>query len=204
MKRRWSPLSPQLQSYKFWSGYWNGGTYYYEDRHCGYENGEFFDLSPLTSSRRSEKNIDPYMTINCVNQHYRLHHNFPDLSKETKLFFHFKHPVTSACNLPSNCGFILKTVPSESALWRVKLCTEEEDYRDQMIHFHEEVRVDKMHLCLIVRAQAKNDHSEYSTLIPLSWLGWISSKEQREKWEKDYHLGCHNVRKYIVLYDTTA
>jgi hypothetical protein len=46
------------------------------------------------------------------------------LSKESKLTFHFMHPSVSTCNLSGECGFILKTVPSEAALWTLRLCTD--------------------------------------------------------------------------------
>ena len=199
--RGWSFLPPQLQSFKSWSRYWTGANYIYSQRECNYRNGNFFDLSPLLSSHCNEKNRNPYITIDCVNMCNR-QVLLSDFLTGTKLLFHFKHPATSKCNLLSNCGFILKTVPSQSALRRLKLCTDDEDYKDEMIHFHDEIRLDKIHLCLVVKA--KDVKSEHLTLIPLSWLGWISSEEQREKWVKDYYLECHDERKYIVLYDTTA
>ena len=175
-KRGWSLLPPQWH----WRyEYYNFRTSFIEDKS---------DLSRFTSA----ENHTPFAKINCVNNCY---YPFRKLSEETKLLFHFKHPATSTCNRISDCGFILKTVPSESLLWRVKLCTEEEDYRDETIHFHEEVRVDKIHLCYT--------YDNCKTLVPLSWLDWILSDEQREMWRMNYKL--HGYRgRFAVLYDTTV
>ncbi|KAL5269903.1 hypothetical protein ACHWQZ_G003388 [Mnemiopsis leidyi] len=189
-QRGWLFLSPQLLNHKFWSGYWT-------DR--GYNNFNFFHLSPLFSTSDDEEKGYPYIIIDCVNQCNTL---LSDLSKETKLAFHFKHPATPTCNQLSRCGFILKTVPSKNALWRVKLCTEKEDYNNEMMHLHDDVRVDNIHLCLTVNDQYCN--SDHSIFVPLSWLGWISSDKQFNQWIEQYHLENFTSRKYIVLYDTTA
>ena len=103
------------------------------------------------------------------------------LSKEAKLKFHFKHPSVTSCTLPGECGFILKTVPSEAALWTLRLCTEKEDYINESVHFHDEVQAENMHLyfCLIYSNGGTN-------FYPISWLGWLHSKDavdKRKKWE---------------------
>ena len=90
------------------------------------------------------------------------------LSKESKLIFHFNHPSVTSCNLPGECGFILKTVPSESALWSMRLCTKKEDYINESVHFHNEILAEKMH----VYFDKKYNNDSY--LFPLSWLFWLS------------------------------
>ena len=192
-ERGWSLLPPHFRSYDFWFGYRNP---LYRDPY--YENERSFDLSPLTSSSEGKLN---QCFIKCIMIKRMNEFNpFSELDRENKLVFHFKHPTVTTCNLLSNCGFILKTVRSENSadswLLDLKLCTKEEDYRHEMVHFHDEVRADKIHLCLKVTPE----HSDRSNLVPLSWLGCISSK-QGKQWSENYDL--RGVREFIVLYDTT-
>ena len=180
--RGWSLLPVQWEDLAFQYEYYNGRRNVIVTT---------FDPSPLTCA----ENETPLTMIYCfINGRYD---PFCELTKETRLLFHFKHPATPQCKLLSNCGFILKTVPSESALWRVKLCTEEEDYKDEMMHFHDEVNVDKIHLCFIY-----GNLICLKRLVPLSWLGWLTSDDQREEWRKNYSL-CGSSR-FAVLYDTTV
>ena len=81
---------------------------------------------------------------------------------ESKLKFCFTHPSVKSCNLPGTCGFILKTVKSDGVLRKLQLCTEEGDYRNEDVHFHEEIRAEKMHLYV--------HNYRYPRIIPLSWL----------------------------------
>ena len=186
-KRGWSLLPQQLSSYIYWYGHYENNTH-------KYVQVDTFDMSFLTCN--DSKKI---IFVDSVNDFRK---PFPKSSTDVKLLFHFKHPAISACNRLSNCGFILKTVPSEGALWRVKLCTEEEDYRNEMIHFHEEVKVEKIHLCFI----AETSESSSNHLNPLSWLGWIVSEEQRQEWVRNYDIDLNTQGKgslFKVLYDTT-
>jgi len=117
------------------------------------------------------------------------------LSKEAKLKFHFKHPSVTSCTLPGKCGFILKTVPSEAALWTLRLCTEKEDYNNESVHFHDEVQAENMHLYFY------RIHNGDTDLYPISWLGWFHSKDavdKRNKWETDWGQG--NNSSFKVLY----
>ena len=179
-KRRWSLLSSQLKRFMFCFGYWNG--------RCNVLVSKF-GLTPFICDE-NDTTLIVINNINCCSGPCYA------LSKESKLLFHFKHPAASTCNRLSDCGFILKTVRSEGVLWKVKLCTEEEDYKDEMLHFHEEVRVDKMHFCFT------SDNGSDSYHVPLSWLGWISSDEELERWEKNYRFLSY--RQYTVLYDTSV
>ena len=118
------------------------------------------------------------------------------LSKEAKLKFHFKHPSVTSCTLPGKCGFILKTVPSEAALWTLRLCTEKEDYNNESVHFHDEVQAENMHLYFF---QISYIGSTY--VYPISWLGWLHSKDavdRRNKWESIFSYG--NNSRFKVLY----
>ena len=146
-------------------------------------------MEPLVLSQE-EKN--DHVNINCVDtckQPLLL------LSKEAKLKFHFKHPSVTSCNLPGKCGFILKTVPSEAALWTLRLCTEKEDYNNESVHFHDEVQAENMHLyfCRI--------NCNLTFIYPISWLGWLHSKDavdKRNKWETDW--GHSDKSSFKVLY----
>ena len=114
------------------------------------------------------------------------------LSKDSKLIYHFQHPSVTSCSLPGKCGFILKTVPSEAALWTLRLCTDKEDYLGETVHFHDEIRAEKMHVFI-------SDHND--EIFPLSWLGWLHVKgahKKRDSWEQCNYLSKFNIIK--VLY----
>ena len=88
------------------------------------------------------------------------------LSKDARLIFHFKPPSLSHCDLPGECGFILKTVPRLAGLLnKLTLCVEKEDYLHESVHFHEELRAENMHVFFERR------YNEKSYLHSLSWLG---------------------------------
>ena len=114
------------------------------------------------------------------------------LSKNAKIVFRFKHPSVPSCNLPGCCGFILKTVPSEGSLWTLKLCTEKEEYLNEPVHYHSEVRAEDMHVFVV-------NSNQY--IFHLSWLNFLCSQEStftRDLWEKRFHLIGSN--KFKVMY----
>ena len=122
---------------------------------------------------------------------------FRVLSTNSKLTFHFKHPSVTSCNQPGKCGFILKTVPSEAALWKLELCTEDKDYRDSDVHFHEEIRAENMHIYFL-RVMTQNKH----VMFPLTWLGpsCISSSANRDRWRKYFASNGHS--RFCILYES--
>ena len=99
---------------------------------------------------------------------------FSILSQSSKLIFHFKHPSVTHCSLPGECGFILKTVPSDKPLWKLSLCTEDKDYHSEPVHFHPQIQAENMHIfysgCDLI--------FDSFDLVPLSWLGWIDTLEK--------------------------
>ena len=147
------------------------------------------NLAPFLLSQGKKNN---HVIINCVGtckQPLLL------LSKEAKLKFHFKHPSVTSCTLPGKCGFILKTVPSEAALWTLRLCTEKEDYDNESVHFHDEVQAENMHL-YICRILCSGTY-----LYPISWLGWLYSTDgvdKRNEWESNWSYGDKS--RFKVLY----
>ena len=173
--RGWSLLPPKfseydlsLFSYMPWPHNWRSVSHW-------------IDLSTLCLS--AEENC-PYVIIACVDMCKRPLNRV--LRHYSELTFHFKHPSVTSCNLPGECGFIVKTVPSGAPLWTVRLCTKKEDYFDKGVHFHEEVRAENMHMFFrIVDGKHLKTH-----LYCLSWLGWI-------------HLGpeCEQRRINAELYD---
>ena len=114
------------------------------------------------------------------------------LCKESKLTFLFKHPSVTSCNQPGKCGFILKTVQSEAALWKLELCTEKEDYNGIDVHFHEEVRAENMHVFFFYRTEGQN------FLFPLTWLSCIYSSNKRDKWRSMFTFNSGS--RFSVLY----
>ena len=114
------------------------------------------------------------------------------LSKDAKIVYRFKHPSVLSCNLPGCCGFILKTVPSKGSLWTLKLCTEKEEYLNEPVHYHSEVRAEDMHVFVVNCNQA---------IFPFSWLNFLclrDSASTRDFWEKKFHFKGRN--KFKVMY----
>ena len=113
---------------------------------------------------------------------------FSLLSEHAKLTFHFKLLPEEPCDLPGECGFILKTVPGSAAsrkwnpLRKLILCTEEEDYYNENVHFHKEVKAENMHVCI-----AEVGSKDYNKILPLSWLGWLHSTDSRTSLEGPRH-----------------
>ena len=104
-----------------------------------------------------------------------------------------KPPSTPQCDLPGQCGFILKTVPDNTALWKLALCTGDEDYRNESVHFHTEFMANDMHIFF----------HRNSYFYPLSWLSWLYSSDaaqQRNDWESKFRIHDHDGR-FKVLYD---
>ena len=107
---------------------------------------------------------------------------FSILSQSSKLIFHFKHPSVTHCSLPGECGFILKTVPSDKPLWKLRLCTEDKDYRNEPVHFHPQIQAENMHIFY-----TGLDVFDSFDLIPLSWLGWIDSLKKMNYFTCRFH-----------------
>ena len=129
-KRNWALLPPQLNSYVF--------NVYINTIEIGN-----FDLRPLCHQPHT---IESHITIESVEL---CRSPFDILSKETKLTFHFKHPSVNSCNRTGKCGFILKTVPSDEPLWKLRLCTKEADYLSESVHFHDHVIAENMHIFFV-------------------------------------------------------
>ena len=155
-RRNWSLLPSQFSKY------------------CIYlYSGDLEQLYLLDSSQLciSPEDNSPYHLIGCVNTCVKPLSTI--LSKEAKLIFHFEHPSVSSCNLPGKCGFILKTVPSESVLWTMRLCTEKEGYLNEQVHFHDEIRAENMHIYF--HQEWTQGKKTFKYIFPLSWLGGLAA-----------------------------
>ena len=174
-KRNWSPLPSQLSKYSisifFGRNQWSN-----------------LDLSQFCSSPEDNS---PYHLIGCVDTCVKPLSTV--LSKEAKMIFHFKHPSVSSCTLPGECGFILKTVPSEAALWTLRLCTEKEDYLNEQVHFHDEFRAEDMYVFF----NEIEDWLSFNSMFPLSWLGGFSA-DKILRWEFNRNIGPNS--RFKVLY----
>ena len=134
----------------------------------------------------------PYHLIGCVDTCVK-----PStiLSKEAKLIFYFKHPSVTTCNLPGECGFILKTVPSEAALWTLRLCTKKEDYNNEQVHFHDEIRAENMHIYF--DQEWTQGKKTFNYIFPLSWLGGLAA-DKIKTLESKRSIGPNS--RFKVLY----
>ena len=121
-----------------------------------------------------------YIVLNCLETYVNPFRSC--LSKESKLTFHFKHPSVYSCNKRGKCGFILKTVPRKAALWKLELCTENEDYNGVNVHFHEEIRAENMHVFFFKRTDGQN------YLFPLTWLGCVNSTHRINEWAQTFEF----------------
>ena len=175
-KRNWSLLPSQLSKYSIFIYF---GLY-----QCSNLNISQFCSSPEDNS--------PYHLIGCVDTCAKPLSTI--LSKEAKLIFHFKHPSVTSCTLPGECGFILKTVPSES-VWTLRLYTEKEDYLNEQVHFHDEIRAENMHIYF--HRGWTDGRKLYNFMYPLSWLGGLAADEIKEL-ENTCYFGPN--RQFEVLY----
>ena len=178
MKRRqWPRLPPEFMKCEWRVNDRFGWTRFEWGRFCLHES--------QTSSQ--------YVIINSIESFQK---PFDVFSKSSKLTFHFKHPSVSRCNVPGKCGFILKTVPStDKPLWKLRLCTEKEDYHNEPVHFHTQVRAENMHI-YFAGLRSLTHIYEY---LPLSWLGWIKTEEKRSDW-KDGFIYFKDFSGFRVLY----
>ena len=135
-------------------------------------------LSYLCSSSREETTylyLTPELSLTSEKQ------GMEALRSSTKLMFRFKHPAVGSCNQPGQCGFILETVRSSLSLWKLRLCTKEDDYASGRIHFHNEIRAENMHV-FVRGVQVGLTTSIIPVLYPLTWLGFLwNEKEILEK-----------------------
>ena len=118
------------------------------------------------------------------------------LGDQNKWKFHFKHPSVTTCNLPGECGFIIKTVAGNNygrVIRALELCTETEDYTNETVHFHEEIRAENMHVYCVI------EHGSGSSyLYPISWLG-IFQDYNTALTNEQYHT-LSGMRRLGVLY----
>ena len=151
------------------------------------------NLSQLCSSPEDNS---PYHVIGCVNTYVN---PYTILLKEAKLIFHFKHPSVTSCNLPGECGFILKTVPSEAVLWTLRLCTEKEDYLNKQVHFHDEIRAENMHIYFdeIDESTECKWILYNSSMVPFSWLGGFAA-DKIQRWKSSFVTDPYS--RFEVLY----
>ena len=80
-------------------------------------------------------------------------------------------------------------------------CTEKEDYINEPVHFHDEIRAESMHI-YFVNVDAINHF-----LSPISWLGWLHSDnavEQRNTWESIYEFSQGSRFKVLYKLDTPS
>ena len=151
----------------------------------------------LTAFCSSKENSDS-VVIKSVETHSN---PYSALSQDTKLTFHFKHPSVTSCSLPGKCGFILKTVPSEAALWKLELCTEDKDYHDTDVHFHGEIKAKNMHVFFIRSFDTRFillSKSPSFNIFPLSWLCYFSSTDERERWSGKFTT--NELNRFSLVY----
>lgn len=147
-------------------------------------------LKPYCSILEDTSSFNSSIVLNSTRPY---HDPFHILSRKSEIAFHFKHPRVTSCNQPGECGFILKTVPtSEELLWKLELCTKEEDYHDKSVHFHQEIRAEKMHVFFCRRL-----HNE-SYIFPLSRLTCISFANEIKGWKNWFEF--HSGSRFCVLY----
>ena len=125
-----------------------------------------FDFGPYCSSGRQNHRS---VIIDCAKNS---HDPFKVLSTENKLTFHFKHPSITNCKQVGYCGFILKVKkePCETGLYKMSLCTDEVDYANESVHFHEEIRAGKMHVYFYEEFHSP-EKGVAKKFHPISWFG---------------------------------
>ena len=178
--RQWPRLPPQFMRYEWRVNVKQGWARFDWSQFC------------LQQSQTSSQ----YVIINSIESFRKPLDVF---SKSSELTFHFKHPSVTRCNLPGKCGFILKTVPStDKPLWKLRLCTEKEDYHNKTVHFHTQLRAENMHIYFAGLHLSCQPHL-YLEYLPLSWLGWIRTEKKRSDWENKF-IYIEDLSGFRVLY----
>ena len=175
-RRGWSPLPREFQSH----------CLRLYTKKC---NRSSSIALPMNSNWIAPQDSSEFVVLKCVET---FKDPFRPLSRSSRLIFHFKHPSISSCNLLGDCGFVLKTVQSAAALWKLELCTEDKEYCDEFVHFHEEIRAEKMHILFMRRAFNK------FMMFPLTWLNHVSSSQERDRWSNQ--LSFDYGGKFEVVY----
>ena len=108
-----------------------------------------------------------YVSILSLNSVSSFTSTLDPLGDQIKLKFHFRHPSVTTCNLPGECGFIIKTVAGNNyrGMRALELCTEIKDYTNKEVHFHEEIRAENMHVYGNIELFYGSSY-----LYPLRWL----------------------------------
>ena len=85
--------------------------------------------------------------------------------------FYWKHPSITTCPNPGQCGFIINVTPlGELGSFDIGLCTQTDDYPED-IHFHPEVMTaQKMHFVLR-RDYNRKSSGQRSGVVYVSWAG---------------------------------
>ena len=121
--------------------------------------------SMILSSKQDHRKS--HFVLTCEKDNHMLHPC--DLqSEDFQLKFHFCPPSVKFCQLEGSCGFILKSVESEETFHGLRLCTKKKDYRGESIHFHDEIRAEKMHVYFNGKVGWGEDGGW--RIFPLSWL----------------------------------
>ena len=160
---------------------------------------------PLSSLSLSVREDPTYYYLTPEVLHYPKNQWIDLLRKPTKFMFRFKHPAVVSCNLPGQCGFILETVPSDLALWELRLCTEEEEYDSSPVHFHDEICSENMHVYYDLHKfwTSKKKHFSESILCPLTWLGFLLENnvilDKFISWTRSNTVNvCSNIRLGVL------
>ena len=202
-ERGWPLLPNRLRGYQFRFGKFG------ENKHSGsfmsqiyHSFVDSFYLSKLCQS--SEKQPCPYVIFDSLTN-FKFPISFLE-NAGSKLVFHFEHPAVAPCKQLSDCGFILETAPKSNndakSFLDVRLCTDKNEYYKEDMHLHDDViRVEKIQLCLNCTKYGEND---LKFLIPLSWLGWLTNRNQDE-WINNTGIGKNFsfTSRFAVLYDVS-
>ena len=97
------------------------------------------DLTTLLTDIRSNKNLatdHETVQIDCVVT--------VSAEKVFRHLYHFQHPAIRSCNQEGMCGFMLEGSLKNDDNHLMRLCTDEEDYKETGIHFHDVVMAGDM------------------------------------------------------------
>ena len=128
-------------------------------------------LSSLCIAAREDPT---YYYLTSELSHHARNRRLGTFKHPSQFMFTFKHPAVAYCNLPGQCGFILETVPSDLPLWKLRLCTEKEEYASKPVHFHNSIRAENMHVYYskFTTGTYKKKTFYHSMLCPLTWLNF--------------------------------
>ena len=106
--------------------------------------------------------------------------------------FYFKHPTVDECSQAGRCGFMIE----ESKNDKVLLCTDEKEYRDSGIHFHDVISAADMHW---FGSRVGNNRFTNRKVIVVGTVKWEElTFPLINDWKNLQNFVAYDISKYVL------